>query len=289
VIWSYSFAIGPKLKKLPSQLLEALHDNHHRHLDWMERSNADVLVHSSEDPPGYVVPTHDHSRTQLLGVFAGVVVVDTEKGRWMIPAGHALLIPARLAHSVEMLSEVTIRSVYMFDKPGNLPPAAPKVLEMSALARSLILEANRLRGAPQSSTKEDLVLTLLIEEIATLLERPLSLPFPADRRLGDLCRDYMANPTPNARLDDWAEKLAMSRRTFTRFFREQTGISFVTWRQQASVFACLPMLAEGMPVTRVALEAGYENVAAFTTMFRRVLGSAPRAYMADRQAFGRDQ
>jgi AraC-like DNA-binding protein len=135
--------------------------------------------------------------------------------------------------------------------------------------------------------KADLVLTLLIEEIATLVERPLSLPFPADRRLSDLCRDYMASPSPNVRLDDWAEKLAMSRRTFTRFFREQTGISFVTWRQQASVFACLPMLAEGVPVTQVAMEAGYENVAAFTTMFRRMLGSAPRSYMAERHAFGR--
>ena len=253
----------------------------------MERSNADVLVHSSQDPPGYVVPTHNHSRTQLLGVFSGVVVVDTEKGRWMIPAGHALLIPARLPHSVEMLSEATIRSVYSFDRPGGAPPSGPKVLEMTELARSLILEAIRLREAAQSDRKAELVLALLVEEIAVLVERPLSLPFPADRRLRDLCGDYMDNPSPNARLDDWAEKLAMSRRTFTRFFREETGISFVTWRQQASVFACLPMLAGGMPVTRVALEAGYENVAAFTTMFRRVLGSPPRAYMAERQAFGR--
>ena len=275
------------MKKLPLQLLEALHENHQRTVDWMERSNADVLLHSSEDLPGYVVPTHSHSRTQLLCVFSGVVLVDTDKGRWMIPAGHALLIPSRLPHSVEMLSDVAIRSVYMFDRASDPPRPAPKVLEVTELARSLILEAIRLREVPQSDRKAELVLTLLIEEIATLNERPLSLPFPDDRRLAGLCRDYMAAPSPNARLDDWAQRLAMSRRTFTRFFREQTGISFVTWRQQASVFACLPKLAEGMPVTRVALEAGYESVAAFTTMFRRVLGSAPRAYIADRHAFGR--
>jgi AraC-like DNA-binding protein/mannose-6-phosphate isomerase-like protein (cupin superfamily) len=275
------------MKKLSPQLLETLHENHHRNLDWMERSNADVLVHSSEDPQGYVVPTHSHSRTQLLCVFSGVVLVTTDKGRWMIPPGHALLIPARWPHSVEMVSDVAMKSVYMFDRPGHAPPPSPKVMEVTELARSLVLEAIRLREAPLSDRKADLVLTLLIEEISTLVERPLSLPFPADRRLSDLCREYMAAPSPNVRLDDWAEKLAMSRRTFTRFFREQTGISFVTWRQQASVFACLPMLAEGLPVTHVAMEAGYENVAAFTTMFRRMLGSAPRAYMAERQAFGR--
>ena len=275
------------MKKLPPQLLQTLHENHHRNLDWMERQNADVLVHSSEDPPGYVVPTHSHSRMQLLCVFKGVVLVQTEKGRWMIPPGHALLIPSRLPHSVEMLSEVAIKSVYMFEKADQQRPASPKVMEVTDLARSLILEAIRLREAPQSDRKADLVLTLLVEEIATLKERPLSLPFPSDQRLADLCRDYMDTPSPNVRLDDWADLMAMSRRSFTRFFREQTGISFVTWRQQASVFACLPRLAEGVSITHVAMEAGYENVAAFTTMFRRMLGSAPRSYMAERQAFGR--
>ena len=76
------------------------------------------------------------------------------------------------------------------------------------------------------------------------------------------------------------------RRTFTRFFRQQTGISFVTWRQQASVFACLPRLAEGMPITEIALELGYESAAAFTTMFRRMLGTTPRSYIAGGRTFG---
>ncbi|MBL0373201.1 helix-turn-helix transcriptional regulator [Rhizobium sp. KVB221] len=276
------------MKKLPSQLLEALHDTHIRNLDWIERSNADVLVHSSEDPGGYTVPFHHHRRVQLLCVFAGVVLVTTEKGRWMIPAGHALLIPAYLAHSVEMLSEVSMKSVYMFPRAGDAALPAPEVLEVTELARSLVLEAVRLSQAEANGRKADLVLQLLLEEIATLEVRPLSLPFPADRRLAELCLGYMNNPSPNARLDDWATRLAMSRRTFTRFFRKETGISFVTWRQQASVFACLPRLAEGVPVTHVALEAGYESVAAFTTMFRRMLGRSPRGYMAQRNAFDQD-
>lgn len=42
----------------------------------------------------------------------------------------------------------------------------------------------------------------------------------------------------------------MSRRTFTWFFREEMGVSFVTWRQQACLFACLPQLAAGEPGDR---------------------------------------
>jgi AraC-like DNA-binding protein len=67
--------------------------------------------------------------------------------------------------------------------------------------------------------------------------------------------------------------------TFTRRFQRETGLSFVAWRQQASLFACLPRLADGVSVTEVAMLAGYDNVAAFTTMFRRRLGTAPRNYM----------
>lgn len=273
------------MEKLSQQLLATLNSDHDRNIRWMEESPADVLVHSAEPPHGYVVPEHSHRRTQLLCVFAGVVLVATARGRWMIPPGHALLIPHGLPHSVEMLSDVSMKSVYMMPHDDSARDETPKVLEVTELARSLLLEAIRLQEAQAANRKAELVLSLLVEEIATLEERPLGLPFPADRRLAALCRAYMEAPSPNARLDDWAERLAMSRRTFTRLFRKETGISFVTWRQQASVFACLPQLADGSPVTHVALEAGYESVAAFTTMFRRMLGTSPRTYMVSRRSF----
>ena len=79
-------------------------------------------------------------------------------------------------------------------------------------------------------------------------------------------------------IDDWAAAMGISRRSFTRLFRKELGVSFATWRQQACIFASLPRLAAGEAVTNVALDAGYENIPAFTTMFRRMLGSSPRAY-----------
>jgi AraC-like DNA-binding protein len=39
-----------------------------------------------------------------------------------------------------------------------------------------------------------------------------------------------------------------------------------------------PRLADGEPVTSVALDLGYDSAAAFTTMFTRMLGAPPRAY-----------
>ena len=40
----------------------------------------------------------------------------------------------------------------------------------------------------------------------------------------------------------------------------------------------LPRLAAGERVTSVAMALGYDNPAAFTSMFHRSLGASPRAY-----------
>jgi len=70
----------------------------------------------------------------------------------------------------------------------------------------------------------------------------------------------------------------MDRRAFTRAFRKQTGLSFGAWRQQACIVVALPRLADGESVTTIALDMGYDSPAAFSTMFRRVLGVPPSRY-----------
>lgn len=272
------------MQKLDPALLSALDDAHLRNLASMEQSNSDVLVHSSEIPHGYIVPLHSHRRTQVLCVSSGVVLVATARGRWMIPPGHALLIPRGLEHSVEMYSDVSMRSIYILSPVGRAVTLSPIVLGVSALAHHLLAEATRLKEQEGEYRREEMVMALLLDEIERLSEQPLGLPFPANERLAQLCRAFLDRPLPGAKIDDWARHLNMSRRSFTRFFREETGVSFATWRQQACIFACMPRLAAGEPVTTVALDAGYESVPAFTTMFKRMLGASPRSYFTTRQA-----
>ena len=95
-----------------------------------------------------------------------------------------------------------------------------------------------------------------------------------------LCADFQVA----CRDGRWADALAMNRRTFTRLFRAETGMSFGEWRQQACLFAALPRLAAGESVTALALDLGYESPAAFTSMFKRVLGAPPSRYMRHDQS-----
>jgi AraC-like DNA-binding protein len=252
---------------------------HRERLDWLEHAKGPIVALPSEYPSGYLVPDHHHSRSQLLHALTGVVLVKTRYGRWMVPPDHAMWIPAGIEHGVEMLGHVSMRSVYVMPDALEGLPTRLKVVGLTALMRSLIVEAVTMPDERQLEGRTELVLNLLLHEIPSLPEQPLGLPFPGDARLAALCRRFVAAPSPHATIDEWADMAGMSRRTFTRAFQRQTGLSLSTWRQQALLFAALPRLADGEPITRVALDLGYDSVPAFTTMFKRMLGASPRSYM----------
>lgn len=92
------------------------------------------------------------------------------------------------------------------------------------------------------------------------------------------CHAFMEQPRATATIDQWADGLAMNRRRFTRLFRRETGMSFAEWRQQACLSVALPRLAEGEPVTTIALDLGYDGPASFSTMFKRIVGVPPSRY-----------
>jgi AraC-like DNA-binding protein len=58
-------------------------------------------------------------------------------------------------------------------------------------------------------------------------------------------------------------------------------MSLSAWRQQACAVAALPRLISGERITSVAIDLGYGSPAAFSAMFRRVMGAAPVSYLAD--------
>lgn len=252
---------------------------HAERLAWLEAADGAVVALPGDYPDRYRVPEHRHSRAQLLHARTGVVMINTSQGRWMVPPEHAMWIPAGVDHSVEMLGMVRMRSVYVAPDAIDGLPEGLRVVGLTGLMASLIVEAMGLPQGMRMTGRGGLVMDLLLHEIPNLPQRPLGLPFPAEPRLAALCRRFVEHPSPHATIDDWAATIGMSRRTFTRTFLRETGLSLSTWRQQACLFAALPRLADGEPVTSVALDLGYDSVPAFITMFRRMLGKAPRDYL----------
>ncbi|MGH6858906.1 MAG: AraC family transcriptional regulator [Phyllobacterium sp.] len=252
---------------------------HRMRLAWLEQADGDVFALATVYPSGYHIPDHHHSQSQLLHAITGVAMVTTKFGRWMVPPHHALWLPAGTEHAVDMLGDVAMHSVYVRPDAVDGLKSHLHVTGLTSLMDNLIREAVAIPGDAQPDARATFLMGLLLHEIPNLPERPLGLPFPEDRRLALLCRNFLKDPSPHTDIDHWADSLGMSRRTFTRMFRRETGVSLSTWRQQACLLAALPRLTEGEPVTSVALDLGYNSVPAFTTMFKRMLGVPPRHYL----------
>lgn len=241
-----------------------------------------VLVLGIEYPDGYEVAPHYHRRAQFLYGASGVVLVSTPKGSWMMPPQRGLWIPANTQHGVRMLGRVTMCSLYIDEAIFPDRFGRCEVVGVSELLRSLLMAAPSIATEYDEAGRDGALVNLLLHELRGLSPLPLSLPLPRHPRLASRCRRFIENPSPHETIDDWSNEVGMSRRTFTRLFKQETGCTFVEWRQKACLMSALPQLAEGRSVTSTALALGYENPASFTGMFKRLLGSAPSAYQTKR-------
>lgn len=145
--------------------------------------------------------------------------------------------------------------------------------------RQLLMEAVELPLEYDEAGRDGALVSLLLHELARATHLPLHIPLPEDPRLLALCLAFLQRPDVHQSPVQWAQQSHLSLRTFSRHFRQQTGLSFVQWRQRACVVQALARLASGASVTRIALDLGYENPAAFSSMFRRVLGQSPSTYL----------
>ncbi|MGG2479229.1 AraC family ligand binding domain-containing protein, partial [Rhizobium sp. BR5] len=125
-----------KIKSLkPARLAD---DEHERSLKLIDGTNEPVLALHRIYPTGHRTPIHSHSRVQIWCARQGVVLVSTADGRWMIPPGHGLIIPAGLQHEAEIISAVEMHSIYVH--PDLFQAETPRVVEVTELAASLISE-----------------------------------------------------------------------------------------------------------------------------------------------------
>jgi AraC-like DNA-binding protein len=231
-------------------------------------------------PASHHVRLHSHRRSQLFCPLSGVAMASTSQGAWAVPARRGLWIPAGVRHELRMQGIVETQSLYF--EPSTLAgmPDHCQVVGISPLMHTLMTEAVKLPVRYDREGRTGALIRLIQYEIKRLPELPLSLPLPTDKALARLCRKFLQRPMVTDNINDWATSLHLSRRTFTRLFHRETGLSFVAWRQQACILAALPKLGAGVSVTHTAFDLGYENPASFTTLFKRILGTAPKEYSA---------
>jgi AraC-like DNA-binding protein/quercetin dioxygenase-like cupin family protein len=241
---------------------------------------ARVAAMAKDFVAGHVIAPHSHARAQLIHSVTGMARVTTEDGAWVVPPGRALWVPAGTVHGLRMAGAVAMRTLYIVPEAAPFMPAACRVVSVTPLLRELILAATEAPVDDVPTGRSALMAALILEELQRAEALPLHVPLPRDPRLARLCRALIDDPACPDSLETWADRTGLSPRTLARLFQRETGYGFAAWRQQARLAEALARLSVGESVDTVARALGYAGPSAFTAMFRRALGAAPRDYLA---------
>lgn len=236
------------------------------------RSSVVGLADEYED--GFEDPMHTHEQVQLLFACTGVMSVIAKQTAFVLPPQRALWIPAGTEHAVSCRGPVSLRTVYIEPGAGNRESSC-HVFEVRPFLRALILELSELA---MDAERDQKIADLFLIEVARATTIPCMTPLPNDPKLMRVCNLIVKAPADKRTIDEFAHIAGMSRRSFTRHFRRETGMSLSLWRQQVRLQEALSLLLTGTPVSVAANQVGYDSPSAFVHTFSRTFGAPPGRY-----------
>ncbi|MEP1384305.1 MAG: helix-turn-helix transcriptional regulator [Paraglaciecola sp.] len=236
-----------------------------------------VIGLADEYNSGFIDSAHSHEKTQLLYASSGVMSVITDKAKFVIPPQRAVWIPSHMSHEVSCRGAVSLRTLYI-NPSFRRNDSDCHIMEVGQLLHALIIEVTEFDIDYTPHGRERAIVDLLLNEISITPKVPYAAPMPQDPRLIRTCLEIINNLSANYDIDQLAALAFMSRRSFTRAFKRETGMGVAVWRQQVRLLEALSLLSTGASITSVAMDVGYESTGAFSTVFQRSFGVPPSKY-----------
>jgi AraC-like DNA-binding protein len=215
---------------------------------------------------------------QLLFPAKGALHVSIGDTLWVIPQGQALWIPAGVRHRIEVTGPAGVRSIFFRRSLSGLPGRPPRRVRISPLLREILRRTLELGTLDPDRSDQAHLLAVLLDELATVRRPALTVRTPRDPRAARAAQAILAAPGAATTLTSMARTTATSARTLGRLFREETGLGFGAWRQQARLAQSIKLIGDGLPVARAAAAVGYLSASAFVTAFKRAFGVTPGRY-----------
>ncbi|MES2972031.1 MAG: helix-turn-helix transcriptional regulator [Pseudomonadota bacterium] len=237
-----------------------------------------VRVRARSMPADTHFEPHRHAWSQLAYCATGIVQVTAatpDEVTYIVPPSRAVWIAPGALHAIHVLEAAEFRTLYI---DASATPAGwdgCRMLVVSSLLRELV----QALDASLAPAREALLASLVLDELTHANVQALGVPLPhpqtGDKRLRALCEAVLRAPSERATLGEWAADIGASERTVARLFRDELGLSYQQWRQQAILAHALPLLARGTPVSQVAAASGYASDSAFSAMFKGAMGQPP--------------
>jgi AraC-like DNA-binding protein len=222
---------------------------------------------------------HSHEYHQLLYAVGATTQIETERARYLLPAGRAAWIPAGVSHRT-LITDTEGASLYFAPQTVRDTEGRVRILVASPVMREMILHALRW---PLGASDTDPVACSFFGTLGLMCsqwlesELPLCLPTARHRAI-KRAMDIAAGDPGGASLDGALAVASLSERTFRRIFTRETGMTWQAWLTQARILEAAGQLTRGGRITNVAAEVGYASLSAFARAFRELMGESPAEF-----------
>ena len=228
---------------------------------------------------------HSHASILVGIVSRGWRRFRMQQGELLIESGNGFVLPAQMAHTCEVSSDHGYRVVIIAPSLWREITCAdgPVVAEIVPGETSVFLAIRRLVVALRSRPE-----TLCVETCVAELQKSLvqdgalggagesdELP----ERVRDVCAWLEEHCTETVRLTTLAELAGCSPGLINRLFRQVSGLPPYEYLTQLRLrFAAARLRDSEVPLSDIALAAGFSDQSHFQRFFRRAYGITPKAY-----------
>jgi AraC-like DNA-binding protein/mannose-6-phosphate isomerase-like protein (cupin superfamily) len=245
-----------------------------------------VATLAYEYPSRFEVSEHAHGSDQLIYAISGLMEVSSKESVWLIPPHFALWIPARTYHRIHMPGPVSMRTLYLRTGLKARLGSCCAVLHVTPLLRELIVETVRISQLRMRNRHECALRDLLISQLQKASPMPTFVTLPREKRALAVAEAILQNPAESKPMAALCAEAGASVRTIERVFRREIGSSFELWRRQVRLTKAVELLVSGYSIKEVAQKVGYCQSSAFVEMFRRTLGTTPKAWISPLKSAG---
>ena len=224
---------------------------------------------------GFQMAMHSHPMGQLSYIADGAFRLRTNQGRWIVPKGRIVWVPAEVKHEFSVIGASSSWSALLEDDLTTPLPQTVCILQVSPLLFAALERLVGEQSRVQDSARARNLVAVIRDELTLAEPEYLGLALPRSPALRKVADALIAEPADKRGIDAWAKALGLSRRTFTRRFAEETGASLSQWRRTLKLQVAMELLGAGKSVSDVAFALQYGTVSAFVEVFRKHYGNPP--------------
>jgi AraC-like DNA-binding protein len=212
-------------------------------------------------------------------------------------------IPHLLKSSKEYygLNSPGVSAVSIFFKYDSFGEAFFEIPEMRSIKDLLassrrVLKANHeilsdliLTTAKESSVLKILNLLQILEYFLRIEKHFLSseileyeLKESGFKRLNRVLNYIFSRASENINVEEIAEQANLSRSQFSRFFKERTGKSFISFLNEVRIEnACSQLLNTRESIEKISYDCGFQNVSNFNRQFKKIKKKSPSQFRSE--------